>query len=303
MSPRKKPGEILIGTSSWTDKTLLESGWYPPDAKTAEARLQYYASQFPLVEVDATYYALPAERNAALWVERTPAHFTFNVKAYALMTLHPTRVASLPKDLRDAAGDKRTVYQKDLPASVVDEVFEMFRTALMPLHSAGKLGMILVQFPEWFTPAPDNKRYVESLRERLPDYRLAVEFRQRTWMDPGENADRTVRWLSELGMPYVCVDMPQGFPSSMPPVVAATTDELAIVRFHGRNKETWKKKGLSAAERFNYSYTKKQLEEWQPRLFELAEQTKEVHALFNNCYRDKGVRNAAQLADLLAGLD
>jgi uncharacterized protein YecE (DUF72 family) len=296
-------GKILVGTSSWTDKTLLESGWYPDDATTPEARLQHYATQFPLVEVDSTYYALPAERNAALWVERTPKHFTFNIKAYALLTQHPTRVASLPKALRETAGAKATVYQKDLPRSIVDEVFEMFRRALMPLHSAGKLGCVLFQFPEWFVPNRESKGYVESLAARLPDYRIAVEFRRHTWMDPDDRAQRTLAWLSELGMPYVCLDMPKGFPSSMPPVVAATSDQLAVVRFHGRNTDTWKKKGLSAAERFDYLYSKKELKEWEPRMFELAGEAREVHALFNNCYRDKGVRNAADLAGLLRNLE
>src|SRR5205823_4909325 len=115
----EKKREILVGTSSWTDKTLLATDWYPKDAKTAEGRLAYYASQFPLVEVDSSYYALPSEKNAALWVERTPSHFTFNVKAFSLMTQHPAQVRALPKDLRDAAGDKRTVYPRDLDPAVI----------------------------------------------------------------------------------------------------------------------------------------------------------------------------------------
>lgn len=294
-------GAFLVGTSSWTDKTLLAAGWYPPDAKTAEARLAFYASQFPLVEVDATYYALPSERNAVLWVERTPADFTFNVKAFSLLTQHPAKVAALPKDLRAHLEDKRSVYQKDLPGGMLDEIFEVFRAALMPLHSAGKLGFVLFQFPEWFTPSTDNKAYLEWCLTRLPDYRVAVEFRLRSWMDPPDRAARTLSWLSELNVPYVCLDMPQGFRSSMPPVVAATADDLAVVRFHGRNADTWKKKGISVAERFDYLYEESELREWQPRLFDLAAQAKRTHVLFNNCYRDNGVRNAAQMASLLEG--
>jgi len=89
-------GQIRVGTASWTDRTLIESGWYPPEADTPEKRLRFYARQFPLVEVDATYYALPAEQTAAAWAARTPAGFTFNVKAFSLFTQHPTRVAALP---------------------------------------------------------------------------------------------------------------------------------------------------------------------------------------------------------------
>jgi len=296
-------GEILVGTSSWTDPTLLASGWYPPEAKSAEARLAFYASQFPLVEVDATYYAPPSARNAALWVERTPAHFTFNVKAYSLLTQHPTKVASLPKALRAHAGDKRSAYQKDLPLEAVDEVFEMFRSALMPLHSAGKLGCVLFQFPEWFVPSRDNKAYVESCLARLPDYRIAVEFRRGTWMTGEDPAERTLEWLRSIGAVYVCLDMPQGFASSVPDVVASTAPDLAVVRFHGRNVQTWKKKGISVAERFDYLYAEDELRAWQPRLLELAGEVKRTHVLFNNCYQDKGVRNAAQLALMLGFSD
>jgi uncharacterized protein YecE (DUF72 family) len=296
----KKKREILVGTSSWTDKTLLATDWYPKDAKSAEGRLAYYASKFPLVEVDSSYYALPSEKNAALWVERTPSHFTFNVKAFSLMTQHPAQVRALPKELRDAAGDKRTVYPRDLDPTVIDQVFEMFRAALMPLHSAGKLGAILFQFPEWFTPAPENKDYILRVAQKLPDYRIAVEFRQHTWMDTDKHIQWTLDWLTKNDLTYVSVDMPQGFSSSIPPVVASTSKELAVVRFHGHNDENWKKKGITVAERFDYLYSQKELKEWAPRLFELAGETKRTHVLFNNCYQDKGVRNAADMADLLS---
>jgi uncharacterized protein YecE (DUF72 family) len=79
---------ILVGTASWTDKSLIDSGlFYPPEARTSEERLRYYASQFPVVEVDSSYYAMPSERNAALWVERTPEGFRFDIKAFRLLTL------------------------------------------------------------------------------------------------------------------------------------------------------------------------------------------------------------------------
>ena len=107
------PGQILIGTSSWTDPTLVKDGnFYPPDAKSAEGRLRFYASQFPLVEVDSTYYFPPSEKNSVLWIERTSPAFTFNIKAYSLLTNHPTKPESLYKDLQDSAPtDKRNVYR------------------------------------------------------------------------------------------------------------------------------------------------------------------------------------------------
>jgi uncharacterized protein YecE (DUF72 family) len=292
-------GETLIGTASWTDKTLLASGWYPNDAKTPEKRLAFYASQFPVVEVDATYYAPPSEKNAVLWVERTPAHFTFNVKAFSLMTQHPAAVRALPKDIREKAPESKTrVYPKDLPAKQIDKIFEMFASALMPLHSAGKLGYILFQFPEWFVPGDESRSYIVRAAERLPDFRVAVEFRRGTWMTE-KSAPRTLAFLSEHNLPYVCVDMPQGFDSSVPPVVAATAGDLAVVRFHGHNDANWKKKGVTTAERFDYQYSLKELKQWAPKLEELAGESKRLHVMFNNCYGDKAVRNAKQMADLL----
>src|SRR6476620_1615724 len=159
------PGPILIGTSSWTDKTLIKDGhFYPPDARTAEKRLQFYASQFALVEVDSTYYFPPSESNSVLWIERTPQHFTFNIKAYSLLTNHPTRPDRMPKDLREMLpsdqADKRNVYRDKLPNEVVDEVWKQFADALMPLHSAGKLGAVLFQFPQWFVIGGANKQYL-----------------------------------------------------------------------------------------------------------------------------------------------
>ncbi|MGH2830680.1 MAG: DUF72 domain-containing protein [Actinomycetota bacterium] len=292
---------ILVGTSSWTDPTLLKSGWYPSEVSTAEKRLVFYAQRFPVVEVDSTYYGMPSERNAALWAERTPAHFTFDIKAFALLTHHPANVRGLPLDLRDGIPEgKSRVYMKDLPAAAVEEVWDRFRRALMPLHSAGKLGAVFFQFPEWFVPSNDNLDYLETLPGRLPDYRIGVEFRRRTWLEPVERAERTLARLEELGMTYVCVDMPQGFDSSLPPVAAVTNDRLAVVRFHGRNTTNWKRKGITTAERFDYLYSKEQLQNWTPRLEALAKQAREVHVLFNNCYGDKAVRNATQLAGLVA---
>jgi uncharacterized protein YecE (DUF72 family) len=286
---------IRVGTSSWTDPTLIDSGWYPSKAKDAEARLRYYTSQFDLVEVDSSYYGMPSERNAHLWVERTPDDFVFNIKAYALLTQHPAETASLPAAIRHGFS-RRRVYQKDVPAKIVDMLFEQFAMALQPLRSANKLGALLFQFPEWFTPSQENREYVERCQRLLDGFRLAIEFRNRTWMEPPEP---TLQWLEDLNLTLVCVDGPQGFPSSMPPVVAATSEQLAFVRFHGRNTETWNKKGISAAERFNYRYQETELGEWVPRIDELAEQAREVHVLFNNCFQDHGVVNAKQLASML----
>ncbi|MEU7758849.1 MULTISPECIES: DUF72 domain-containing protein [Micromonospora] len=286
-------GEIKVGTASWTDRTLLDSGWYPASADTPEKRLSYYARQFPLVEVDATYYSPPAERTARLWAERTPPGFTFNVKAFSLLTGHPTRVSALYKDLRPDT-DKRNVYPDDLPAQAYEEVWTRFLSALDPLVEAGKLGALLFQFPPWFTIKRANKQYLLEVARRCAPLRPVVEFRHASWFD-GDNAEETLGFLREHGLPFVCVDMPQGHKSSVPPVLAATAD-LAVVRFHGHS-DKWTSKDIH--EKFGYDYSKRELRDWAPKLRELAGQAEQTHVLMNNCYRDYAQRNATTLAGLL----
>jgi uncharacterized protein YecE (DUF72 family) len=297
-------GNILVGTSSWTDPTLVKEGsFYPPEARSAEARLRFYASRFPLVEVDSTYYFPPSERNAVLWIERTPKDFTFNIKAYSLLTNHPTKAGSLYKDLRETLPDellvKRNLYREQLPNAVVEEVWQRFHDALMPLHSTGKLGAVLFQFPQWFVIGRMSRDYVLECADRLKDFRIAVEFRHRSWLaEP--NAEETLSFLEEHDLPFVCVDMPQGFESSVPPIAAATAADLAMVRFHGRNTAAWEARSGTASERFRYEYSQGELGEWAPRIKEMSTRARETHVLMNNCYRDYAVNNARQLGDLLA---
>jgi uncharacterized protein YecE (DUF72 family) len=290
-------GNIRVGTASWTDRTLIDSGWYPPEADTPEKRLRYYAERFPLVEVDSTYYGMPAERTAAQWAGRTPRDFTFNIKAFSLFTQHPTRVTSLPADLRpdpEKLG-KDTVYLREVPPPVVDQVWERFLSALDPLRKTGKLGAILLQFPPWFTISRANKEYILACARRLvPSYQGCVEFRHRSWLSD-DNREETLRFLSGNGVPLVCVDMPQGYASSVPPIPAATAD-FAVVRFHGHSPK-WTSKNIH--ERFGYRYSPEELREWAPRIRGLAEDTSRVHVLLNNCYRDYAQVNAQQLIDLL----
>ncbi|MGY0007579.1 DUF72 domain-containing protein [Micromonospora sp. I033] len=286
-------GDIKVGTASWTDRTLLDSGWYPASADNPEKRLSYYARQFPLVEVDATYYSPPAERTARLWVERTPPGFTFNVKAFSLLTGHPTRVSALYKDLRPET-EKKNVYPDDLPPQAYEEVWTRFLSALDPLVEAGKLGAVLFQFPPWFTIKRDNKQYLLEVARRCDPLRPVFEFRHASWFD-GDNAEETLGFLRQHELPFVCVDMPQGHRSSVPPVLAATAD-LAVVRFHGHS-DKWTSKDIH--EKFGYDYSKRELRDWAPKLRELAGEAERTHVLMNNCYRDYAQRNATTLAGLL----
>jgi len=289
-------GQIQVGTAGWTDKTLIDSGWYPAGAGNPEQRLRYYATQFPLVEVDSSYYALPAERTATAWAQRTPAGFTFNVKAFSLFTQHPTPVRALPVDLREAAGKsgKDRVYLKDVDPEVTGQAWVRFLAALEPLRSAGKLGAILLQFPPWFPISRANKEYILACAERAAPDRVCVEFRNYTWMTE-DNQKETLDFLSAHQLPYVCVDEPQGYPNSIPPVLAATSD-LAVVRLHGHS-DKWESKDIQ--ERFRYRYDDDELATWAGNVRQLAEDAEETHVVFNNCYRDYAHVNAQQLEGLL----
>ena len=290
-------GDIRVGTAGWTDKTLIDSGWYPADTGNPEKRLRYYATQFPLVEVDSAYYALPAEQTAKAWAERTPDHFTFNVKAFSLFTQHPTPVKALPADLREAAAKagKDRVYLKDIDPDVTGQAWDRFLAALAPLREAGKLGAILLQFPPWFPIGRANKQYILDCAQRVAPDRVCVEFRNHTWMTE-DNQKETLEFLSTHDLPYVCVDMPQGYSNSIPPVVAATSD-LAVLRMHGHS-DKWESKDIQ--ERFGYRYDDKELKKWAGNVKRLAEDAAETHVVFNNCYRDYAQVNAKQLEALFA---
>ncbi len=292
---------IKVGVSTWADRSLLDSGFYPKGARSPEARLRYYATRFPLVENDAPYYALPPRHHAELWAERTPPGFTMNVKAFAPLTDHYTDPRRLPADLRDALPadlrDEPRVYPRDLGDVVMREISARFEDALRPLHEAGRLGLVLFQFPVWFPIGRETKRRLSELRSLLPDYRIAVELRNATWMTD-RNRDETLGVLRDAGLVYTCVDEPQGFPSSVPPLAEVTSD-LALVRMHGRNAARWARSLGSARERFEYLYPDAELREWVPRVQALADRASEVHVVMNNCYSDYAVTNAARMMELL----
>jgi uncharacterized protein YecE (DUF72 family) len=294
---------VLVGTCSWTDATLVkETDWYPRKTMTAAQRLAYYASRFPIVEVDSTYYFPPTPELAATWVERTPPGFTMNIKAWSLLTGHPTFHHSLWPDMQSAVPvehrDKRRLYSHYLPADALDEAWDRFHHSLLPLQRAGRLGAVLLQYPRWFGPKEENRQALRDAVRHLPGLRLCVEFRHARWLEGGD-CEPTLELLEQLGVSFVCVDEPAGFPSSMPPVVAVTSD-LAVVRFHGRNTATWEDPEITtAAERFRYRYTTDELREWVPRIREMAASAREVHVLMNNCYRDDAAVNGAELAELL----
>jgi uncharacterized protein YecE (DUF72 family) len=286
-------GEIRVGTCSWTDRALVASGWYPPGRRDPEGRLRHYAAQFPVAEVDATYYGLPSRRNSSLWAERTPDGFRFDVKAFSLLTGHPTRPAALPADLRPAFERRRGRAAGD--PGLLDEVWTRYSAALEPLRRARRLGTLVFQFPPRLAPDAAAVAFLRACRERAAGWPVAVEFRHPGWWRE-DHAGTTAALLTDLDASAVAVDMTQSLPVSVPPVAPVTSSRLALVRFHGRSS-AW---GTgSKEERFRHAYTTGELSEWVPRIRVLAEQAHEVHVLFNNCCGDAAVRAAESMRGLL----
>lgn len=295
---------VLVGTASWTDPTLIRSKkFYPAQVRSAEGRLRYYASRFPLVEVDSSYYALPSATNAALWAERTPANFTFNVKAFRLFTGHQTPLAALPPAIRTALGPlpagKANVYYRNMPGELRDAMWRFFLEALEPLRAAGKLGAVHFQFAPWFVRSAEARAHIVECRERMRGHRLAVEFRHRSWFS-GEAREQTLAFEREHMLVNVVVDEPQGTANSIPAVWEVTNADLAVVRLHGRNAGTWNSPEVrSSSDRFNYDYPDAELADLARSIEALAEQVARTHVIFNNNYEDQGQRNATTLMRLL----
>jgi len=296
-------GDILVGTASWADKSLVDSKlFYPKETKTSEARLRHYATNFRLVEIDSAYYALPAPSVVQLWAQRTPETFVFDIKAFRIFTQHQTPPEVLPPDIRKALGslaEKKNVYYGDFPPELMEEMWRRFRLALEPLRHAGKLGAVLFQFPPWFVYRRSNLAHVARCALVLNGYQIAVEFRNRTWFEDKHRSE-VLAFEREHSLTHVIVDEPQGFSSSIPSVWEVTDPKLAIFRLHGRNAATWDKKGLtSSSERFDYEYQEAELREFVRPVRNLAEQAQRVHVVFNNNLRDQGIRGAKLFGTLL----
>src|ERR687886_785212 len=238
--------EVRVGTCSWADEAL--SKYFYPQGLPSGERLAYYAQHFDTVEVDSTYYRLPAAQMVERWAERTPDGFVMHVKAFGLMTRHPVKLEQLPTDLRDDAptDDKGRVDRP--PRKFRGEVFRRFLRALEPLRSAGKLGGILFQFPSYVVRKEASLDYVRWAREQLGDDEMLVEFRHISWLED-DARDDTLRFLEEIGATHVIVDSPRiEGAKNMAQTVFALTSPTLYMRFHGRNASTWNKRGGSASE-------------------------------------------------------
>jgi uncharacterized protein YecE (DUF72 family) len=269
---------IAVGTSSWADPGFVKE-WYPRDLPARE-RLPWYAEHFDAVEVNSTFYAVPAAATVERWAEQTPAGFTFDVKLHRLLSRHSAKLDALPPDLRDGAETTargRVVLDAALQDALADAVLESVR----PLVDAGKLASFLLQLSPGFAPRCNELDELAPLIERLAPHPVAIELRRNSWMR-GPRAEETLKWMEAHGAAWVCVDVPAAdHLTIMPPLDAVTNPRLAYMRAHGRNAEGYIR-GRSVAERFAWRYSDEELEEIRGRVQELASQAEETRVMFNN---------------------
>ncbi|OZI71241.1 DUF72 domain-containing protein [Bordetella genomosp. 12] len=295
---------VLIGTASWTDPTLLACGrFYPPQARDAAARLRFYAEHFPVVEADSPYYGLPTPELTHAWAQRTPAGFVFDVKAFRLFTGHQTPLRALPADLLHDLGwqasEARVCFDNQIPAAWREELWRRFLLALEPLRAAGKLGLVHCQFPPWVRNDARGAARLAACAGQLEALDASIEFRHESWLRDAATAAATLSRLRERGLVHTIVDAPQGVDNTVPAVWRTTRDDIALLRLHGRNAQTWLNRGPASSSRFQYEYSPQELAELAQRLRQLPAQ--HTHVILNTNYQDQGVRNAQGLLRALQG--
>jgi uncharacterized protein YecE (DUF72 family) len=297
---------IRIGTASWADKSLIDTGrFYPPEVTTAQSRLRYFATQFPLLEVDSTYYAVPSVDATGLWAQRTPDGFVMNVKAFRLFTGHQTSPAVLPSDLRDALPSdlklKSVIYYSDVPGELASELWARFRGALQPLREAGRLGLVHFQFPPWLVRNRAGHGHVAHCVERMAGHTLSVEFRSDKWFE-GPHAAGTIAFQRELGVVHTIVDEPTGLSNTVPAIWETTHDDYALVRMHGRNAAAWNDRSGHSGGRFNYDYDDAELEGLGHQIELLDRPGLDIHVVLNNNKEDQAQRNGRTLIKTMKAL-
>jgi uncharacterized protein YecE (DUF72 family) len=286
---------IRVGTSSWADPGFLRY-WYPKGLSPAR-RLAYYAERFDCVELNASFYSVPAERQAELWADRTPDGFLFDVKLHRYLSFHATEPDALPADLREHAEvDERRHLVRD--RELERELARRMRAATAPLADQRKLGAFLLQLTPGFSPRRNRLAELDPVFDELEPVPVAVEFRHRGWVERGRLAELK-RYLSGRDAVLVGVDAPRDEHFTiLPPVDAVTNRRLAYLRCHGRNLDGYLR-GRSVAERFDYDYPTEELEEIAERARVLADEAEEVHVMFNNNARDYAPKAARRLLQAL----
>ena len=290
-------GKILVGTASWTDPGFVER-WYPKKMPAHE-RLSWYAEHFEMVEINSTFYSVPDARTVQRWCASTPDEFTFDVKLHQLFSFHSTQAKLLPPELQKRA---TTDAKGKLTASAElrDALLELFVDRMSILESAGKLGVLLLQLSPAFSPRKHQMRELEQLIEKLADYRLAIELRNRNWLE-GDQLKSTIDFLRKHRVAFVNVDAPtaEHFSIVPPGLTEITNRDFSYLRLHGRSAKAYLT-GKTVAARFDYDYSDKEIDKVTERTRELAQEAKEVHVVFNNNNLDYAPRAAIRLRKSLS---
>lgn len=290
-----------IGTASWTDPGFI-ADWYPKGLPKSRL-LRWYAEHFNYVEVNATFYALPAARTVERWCIETPHDFLFDVKLPKLLSRHAMQAKFLPPDLRSQVSLRGATIVRTSRSEEL--ITKRFLREIKPLTDAKKLGAFLLQLSPGFTPKNGNElTELDSLRELLADYQLAVELRNRDWV-AGERLHATRDYFKSRRLTFVMVDTPQSEHFTVMPggLDLVTNRKLAYLRLHGRNAEGYIK-GKTVADRFNHDYTKAELQQIEKRVEEIVQEEKpgEIHIAANNNRSGYAPRTAEWLtAALIAG--
>src|SRR5256886_8495200 len=297
----RRNGKILVGTASWSDPGFVQR-WYPKGMRASE-RLGWYAQHFELVEVNSTFYSVPDLRMVERWCAATPDGFIFDVKLHQLFSFHSTAAKLLPADLQQRAETDAKGRVKRTPA-LEESLIEAFLHSMAILHSAGKLGVLLLQLSPAFSPRKHKLGELEHLIEMLRDYPLAIEFRNRNWVI-GDQFSETVKFLERQRAIFVNIDAPAAEHFTIMPsnLDETTNPDLAYLRLHGRNTRAYLT-GKTVAARFDYDYPDGELAEVAERSKKLARATRELHVIFNNNNLDyaprAGVRLRVALGQLLS---
>ena len=253
------------------------------DLQRKSDKLITYTSHFPIVELDASYYAIQPERNIRKWIRETPERFQFIVKIHQALTLHA--------DYHDFAESRQIL-------------FDQFKAMLTPLKSEQKLAMVLVQFPPWFDCTVQNIRYIRYVREQLKAFPVCIEFRHQSWFND-QFKEETLAFLTEYDMIHAVCDEPQVGQGSIP-LVNRITNETAFVRYHGRNEHGWTKKDMTDEAwrdvRYLYDYNKQELQDLAQKVKLLEQKAKNIYVVFNNNSGGHAAQNAKTYQTLL-GID
>jgi len=289
---KKDGGNILIGTASWTDPGFVER-WYPK-RMAAHERLAWYAQHLAMVEVNSTFYSVPDPRTVERWCATTPDNFTFDVKLHQLFSFHSTQRKLLPPELQRIAQTDAKEKVNTSP-ELQDALLESFLRPMSILQSAGKLGVFLLQLSPAFSPRKHHLSELEPLVEKLVDYQLAIEFRNRNWV-VGDQLRLTIDFLRKRNVGFVNVDAPASDHFSVVPseLNEITNPNFGYLRLHGRDPKAYLS-GKTVAARFNYDYSDKEIEEVADRSRKLAQDAKDVHVVFNNNNLDYAPRAATRL--------